>query len=511
MSKLVVIRTDSSQWLGLGHLMRCISIAKALQAVGYRPVFLCRDHLGQMSQLVSEHGLELKLLPGSHLCPDNLQNYENWLGYDLTEEIREVQQTMQDLGKASILLVDHYSLDSQWESALASYCERLLVIDDLANRPHQCDLLLDQTLGRNKNDYHGLLQKPCQLLLGVDFAPIRSQFVRLAGSALERHQQTSQVKQILISLGGVDADNLSLRLLQLLSQLDTEISIDLLLGGNAPHQETIKDWIEANELMVNLHIGNTLIAPLMAAADLAIGAAGTSAWERSCMSLPSLLIILAENQKPGGMRLAQTGAVELLGLDELEQAERFLSKVRELMTNHQKRQQMSLAGAKLVNGYGLGNLVAAIDNYQSRSGLRIGLRPATMQDAEQVLGWQQHPNTRKHARNPKIPSAAEHFPWFARKLADPGCIFSIITEADKAVGVLRLDQLDAEKQYEVSILIDPERYQQGLAKCGLMLLNSLLPDLCIHATVLEANDASHALFRSVGYHWTGEHYQRDPM
>lgn len=213
-----------------------------------------------------------------------------------------------------LLIVDHYSLDKNWEEGLRPYYKKLMVIDDLANREHVCDLLLDQTFGRTEEVYRSYLPNSAQILIGAQFSLVKPEFAHLRQYSLERRKQPA-FKKILITMGGVDQFNATAKVLDglLLSQLPKDCKVTIVMGMQAPHLANIKARALTTPWQTDVKENVENMANLMADADLAIGAAGSTSWERCCLGLPTLLVVLADNQLDISRALAKNNAVINIG------------------------------------------------------------------------------------------------------------------------------------------------------------------------------------------------------
>lgn len=318
----VVFRTDASLDIGTGHVMRCMTLADALRERGASSCFVCRPHPGNLIELISERGyrvMELPITQGDRVyhatTRDQESAYRSWLGVHWEAD---AEQTLSLLQNESVdwLIVDHYALDARWERSLRPSCRHLLVVDDLADRQHDCDLLLDQNLGRQAADYLGLVPEGCSVLAGPQYALLRPEFSTLRPYSLARRKPPALL-HLLISMGGVDKDNFTARILDALaaSPLPADCRITIVMGLHAPwikqvrRKAAVLPW--STEVLVNVPD----MARLMSDSDLAIGAAGTTAWERCCLGLPTLTAVLSENQRPGALALQQAGATLLIGND----------------------------------------------------------------------------------------------------------------------------------------------------------------------------------------------------
>lgn len=322
----VMFRADASLQMGTGHIMRCLTLADALRAQGVDCQFFCREHPGNLIDLIRGKAYTVHVLPllpekaasalpgGASVALDELP-YGYWLG-TTQEQDAEACATILAALSPDWLIVDHYALDVRWEIMLKQHYRKLMVIDDLADRSHWCDLLLDQNLGRCPEDYRSLLPGHCQLLIGPSYALLRSEFAALRPTALARRQQPG-VQDVLIALGGVDQHNYTGTIIDALKNSDLlpGVRLTVVLGATAPHLECVRASVSECLWPVEVLSGIDDMAERMMRADLAIGAGGGSAWERCCLGLPTLLVILAENQKSASYALAAMGAAILLDLE----------------------------------------------------------------------------------------------------------------------------------------------------------------------------------------------------
>jgi len=294
----VVFRADASLQMGTGHIMRCLTLAEVLKKQGAEVEFICRVHEGNLVECIELQGFKVHVLPLSQntAIDDGLYGSQ-WLGANQQEDAALCLPILEEI-KPDWLIVDHYSLDQTWQSVLAECFTKRVVIDDLANRKHQCDVLLDQTYGRKASDYAGLVPKRSQLLLGSEYALLRPEFAEWREYSLQRRIKPS-FKKLLITMGGVDPDNVTGELLDALKgcSLPKELDIIIVMGSTAPHLKKVQHQAELLPYKTHVLVDVSNMAEVMANADLAIGAAGATTWERCCLGLPSILVVLAENQK----------------------------------------------------------------------------------------------------------------------------------------------------------------------------------------------------------------------
>lgn len=309
----VIFRADASLDIGTGHVMRCLTLADALRAQGGRCGFVCREHSGNLIDVIRARGHEAHALP---LLSDagrdcGAGDYASWLGADWAAD---AQQTAAAVGAATVdwLVVDHYALDARWERLAGAVSRHVMVFDDLADRLHDCELLLDQNLNRRADDYAGLVPAGSDVLAGPRYALLRPDFSALREYSFTRRTQ-ARMDRLLIGMGGIDRDNATGQVLDALMHhpLPVGSRITVVMGASAPWLPEVRAQarqMQAVEVLVDVRD----MAQLMADSDLAIGAAGTSAWERCCLGLPTLTMVLADNQRGGALALSEAGAVSLL-------------------------------------------------------------------------------------------------------------------------------------------------------------------------------------------------------
>ena len=318
---LVVFRADASIAIGTGHVMRCLTLADELQALGFRSRFICREHAGHLAERVRAAGHELALLPlpdpaRTPRMADAAADHGDWLGntwdMDARQAIAAVDGAIPDW-----IVVDHYGIDARWERALRPHCAKLAVIDDLADRAHDSDLLLDQNLGRTAADYEPRVPRGCAILTGPEFALLRPEFARMRVRALQRRGH-SEATHLLVCMGGVDAGNATSAVLRGLQQggLDFRRRVTVVLGGQAPWVSDVKQLAGKLPFACDVRQDVGDMATIMCESDLALGAAGSTSWERCSLGLPSVVAVTADNQRHIAAALAASGAARVVDLHE---------------------------------------------------------------------------------------------------------------------------------------------------------------------------------------------------
>ncbi|KFB74174.1 UDP-2,4-diacetamido-2,4,6-trideoxy-beta-L-altropyranose hydrolase [Candidatus Accumulibacter contiguus] len=316
----ISFRVDASLQIGTGHVMRCLTLADALRSAGAKCRFICREHPGHLLGLIRQRGHAAIALPGtaanaslaSHGHQFQLA-HAAWLGAEWATDAGQTQAVWHGL-VTDWLIVDHYALDARWESALKAQYRKLMVIDDLADREHIADLLLDQNLVDGmENRYQGKVPGHCICLVGPQYALLRPEFSMLRPASLAR-RKTPALKRLLIFMGGSDPDNETGKVLDgvMLSRKPWE-HIDVVVGESHSALQTLKDTL-VNFPSATLHIQTPDMAKLMAAADLAVTAGGSVTWEKCILGLPSLVVILGENQRSVATMMHRQGAQRTLGV-----------------------------------------------------------------------------------------------------------------------------------------------------------------------------------------------------
>lgn len=286
----IVFRVDSSVDIGSGHYMRCLALASRLKKKA-EIFFVSRNLNGSLNSLAKKYG-KLIELPKTQ-CKQELSAYERWL--TVTSEI-DAAQTKEVISylSADCLIVDHYALGESWEKIMRPYVKKIMVIDDLANRKHDCDILLDQNYYMDMHDrYTGLIPKHCRLLVGPAFALLRDGFYQIRK---KRRVRTGEIKNILVFFGGVDAVNETFKTLKAIENLKRrDIQVNVVVGKNNLLKNEIEQFCAAKDNM-KFFCQIDYMAQLMNEADLAIGAGGSTVWERCYLDLPSIVISVAQNQ-----------------------------------------------------------------------------------------------------------------------------------------------------------------------------------------------------------------------
>ncbi|WP_238348334.1 UDP-2,4-diacetamido-2,4,6-trideoxy-beta-L-altropyranose hydrolase [Pseudomonas sp. RW10S2] len=418
-NKRMVFRVDASTDIGIGHVMRCLTLADALVLRGAHCEFICRMHPGHQSRLIAARGYRVHELPVMQVSEAQQQGqndqYSRWLGASQAQDARACVELLGDV-PVDWLIVDHYGLDIAWEKVLRASARHLLVFDDLANRDHDCDVLLDQTFGRDVADYQKRVPEHCMSLCGASYAVLRPDFQQFRPVSLKRRQSPA-LEHVLISLGGVDKANATGALLGALAQIERyDISrITVVMGASAPWLEDVRRLASNMPVQTDVKVNVQDMAQLMVEADLAIGAAGSTTWERCCLGLPSFMLVVADNQMFSAQQIAQSGAVQMLVLDET-----LPDQLSALLARASKEPDflpgMSSRAREIVDGDGVQRVVLTIRELSGNRQMRaLGtLRSIQDDELELMLAWRNAPSVRSNMYTRHVISLEEHLAWWQR-------------------------------------------------------------------------------------------------
>lgn len=365
MNQTIVFRADASLQMGTGHVMRCLTLADALTAQGTDCQFICREHQGNLIEQIRHKGYCTHALPvvadaGLSASDTPQPAHAAWLGSSQEQDATDCALILAEV-KPDWLIVDHYALDARWEQALKPCYRQLMVIDDLADRPHACDVLLDQTFGRDAEDYRAWVPAGCRLLCGSQFALLRPEFAALRPYSLERRTRP-QLRQLLITMGGVDKDNATGQVLEALRAcpLPAECQIKVVMGTTAPWLSEVNKQALTMPWPTNAMVGVSDMARLMADSDLAIGAAGATSWERCCLGLPTIMVVQAQNQHKVAHGLELAGAVQVV-YDPQEIPDRLPILLSCLLSSPTLQREMCEAAARIADGRGVATVIQHLE------------------------------------------------------------------------------------------------------------------------------------------------------
>lgn len=338
----IYIRTDASIEIGTGHVQRCLVLAEELRKKNVNITFICREWHGNLIEFIQRKGFPVMSLPpiNSRNSEQN-ENITTWMQHNWEKDAYQtMSQMMKQEDIINWLIIDHYGIDSKWERTIKPVVKKIMVIDDLANRPHECDVLLDQNLYRDiDNRYKKLVPTHSILLLGLKYLLIRQEYRNVTCI----NKRSNHVKRILISFGGSDPTNETMKAIRAIKLISKEdIIVDVLIGHSNPHYSTIKKYC-MNIPTINIHFQIDYVAKLMAKADLAIGSGGSTTWERCYMRLPTITIETATNQSEILSYLSEIGVICHIGHRTTVEKEDIAENVLNLMNDPNKMNNMASA------------------------------------------------------------------------------------------------------------------------------------------------------------------------
>lgn len=341
----VVCRADASHFLGAGHVMRLLTLAGAIREQGGDALFLCRDHPGHLADVIRTQGFDCQLWD---------RTTDDILGGDLAQDAQKTKDAAQDFG-ATHVFVDHYGTDAGWE---VTQTLPVLAIEDLFTRHHDCAILLNQNLGATAADYAGLVPARTTCLMGPEYALLRPEFSHLRPHALAGRQRTP-VREVLITMGGTDQPNATGWALDCLAGMDLhpDLHLTIVMGPTAPHLASIQAQATTLPCRTTVLAGTSDMGALMVQADFAIGAGGSTAWERCCLGLPTVIVVLADNQRPIATALDTGGAAFAI---EQDQTQRLEGALTALLSKPDTRQAMAQTAATYCDGAGVPRVLAML-------------------------------------------------------------------------------------------------------------------------------------------------------
>lgn len=463
----LVLRADASAQMGTGHVMRSLALAQAWQDAGGTAVFACANLPTALEARLGQENCSVVRLPAN------------------TSDSTATTSLARELG-AEWVVVDGYQFDAAYQDALKAAGFKVLFIDDYGHaRRYSADLVLNQNLGAEESWYRD--RSPgTEVLLGPQFALLRREFWPYRGW---RRSIPERAAKLLITLGGADPDNVTRTALQAVRQIDEPTLLTrVVVGGSNPHRDGLAELaatIPSTELLIDVNN----MPKLMAWADVAIAAGGTTSWERCLLGLPSLVLVLAENQATIARQLQQVGAADAVAVDEL------VSALEALLVDAARREKMTQAGQRLVDGFGVGRVVEAM-------GTVLTLAQATAEHSRLIWQWANQPSTRSASFESAAIPWEGHQQWYAAKLADPRCMLLLLqTGAGQPIGMVRIDE--AEDSGTISINLVEQSHRRGLGTQAIRLASRRFfqerPANRIHAYIRPDNVASLRAFTKAGY------------
>ncbi|MBI5683050.1 MAG: UDP-2,4-diacetamido-2,4,6-trideoxy-beta-L-altropyranose hydrolase [Deltaproteobacteria bacterium] len=340
------IRADADSKIGTGHVMRCIALAQGWQDRGGKVTFLSHCESEELQERITNEGFEFLFLEKMHPHPS-----------DLEQTLENLSSIIHHPSSNYWLVLDGYHFTSEYQKALRDAGIRCLVIDDMNHLPHyHVDIILDQNIYATDMDYR--CDEDTTLLLGTKYVLLRREFLKYRNF---NRQIPESATNILVTLGGADPDNVTLKVMYALEQVQVNgLEAVVVVGGSNPHYETLQSAIRNLQPKIRLECNASNMPELMAWADVAVSAGGSTVWELIFMVVPSVVMILADNQKEIAEELEKEDVVVNLGWHEDVTEMDIRDAVQNLLADSDKRRSMGLKGKALVDGRGVERTIERI-------------------------------------------------------------------------------------------------------------------------------------------------------
>lgn len=490
----IAFRVDASVEIGSGHVMRCLALADALQRKGHKVFFICRELHGDLKGVIKNNDFSVYCLAVDRSGQIQLKDHLKCLRSQWREDAENTARILKEAGDVDWLVVDHYAFDANWEEMVYPHTKHLMVIDDMADRQHNCDLLLNQNYySEIDHRYDSLLPEKCRLLLGPRYALLRTEF-KLKRKLLR--ERAGNVRRILLFFGGADPFNETGKALSVIGKLNVQgLAVDVVVGESNPHGDEIKQLCSQMEEVTFHHQVNTM-GELMSCADLAIGAGGSATWERCCMGLPSIVITIAENQEQLAMMMAENGYLLYLGKSQKVTEGNIHAALDCAIHNPYLLRNMSKNSMRLIDGRGTDRVAEIL------CGLDISIRRATLEDCKKIFSWRNDYTTRKFFFDSEPLIYEKHVEWCTSVLSASDRVLLIGRVEDEDIGVIRYDFYN--EKANISVYLAPDKkglgYGSKLIAAGSRWLHAEVPEIMfVEAEIMEENHASINAFAEAGY------------
>ena len=486
----LVLRADASARIGIGHIMRCFALAQAWQLEGGQVVFLSHCEIDALRQRITGAGMEFIPIAYPYPDPRNLQNTLDILR-TRSAEARENQQSK--IENPTWLVLDGYHFDPAYQQAVRTVGHHLLAIDDMAHLPaYHADILLNQNLGAERLKYN--CDSDTTLLLGSRYALLRQEFLAWRGW---QREIPKVARKVLVTMGGGDPDNVTQKVIEALPQVEIEgLEAAVVVGGSNPHFQKLESAVKNLEVPVRLVQNIANMSELMAWADVAVTAGGSTCWELVFMGLPALILILADNQTPIAGELERRGIAFNLGRHTLLDSRDLAHQLRSVIMSSEKRGSMSYCGRQLVDGGGAMRVIRCLH------GCELVLRPVRVEDRRLIWKWANDPVARALSFSTEKIPWEKHVAWFESKRTDPSIHFYIaVDKNDVPAGQIRY-QINGQAAV-VSVSLAPEQRGRGygaeIIRMGTRELWVTTKTNIIHAYIKQDNIASIRAFVKAGF------------
>lgn len=355
----IVFRVDSGLHMGIGHVMRCLTLGQCLKNEDYEVFFITKNNLGFIQDQIKE-SFPLYIIDGGVdrvFSQKEKDDYTLWLGEDWALDLEKTNKILTEIGNVDLVIVDHYNLDAKYESGLKAL--HVMAIDDLMNRHHSCSILLDQNITADLDRYKSFSKKDdAQLLLGPAYALLREEFA-------DGHQRvvikSGEIKKILIFFGAFDPNGDCLKIIKSLTpEVLRKFELTLIFNSTHSNYSALSKIIEEyDNIRLLTFVEN--FAQLMFETDLFIGAGGTTSWERACLGVATALVAVAENQIPNCEELAKQNICHYLGLSHSISLDKWQHFFNEIISDTGLWYAYRKNSYQLVDGLGTKRVAGAIE------------------------------------------------------------------------------------------------------------------------------------------------------
>ena len=496
----IAFRVDSSSKISAGHLMRCINLASVLKEKVESILFISREHKGNSNKLVTEKGFDLAVLNASENdmekgLKNQTDNYKDWLGVSQIKDANETKDILKEY-KPDWMIVDHYSLDETWEKIISEYVKKMMVIDDLANRKHYCDFLLDHNwFEKIDNRYRNLIPENCSKFLGPEFALLKSDFSLQKKNFNYIHEE---IKTIFIFFGSTDPYNLtSMAIISLSESRLKHLYLKVVIGDTNIHMEEIRQLIKLRG-NAELHIQVENIEQIMANSQIAIASGGVNTWERICIGLPTLFIDYADNHSIFIDDLSKNHYLKYLGNYKKINSKNLTSSIIDFISDKYFLDTQNKVCISLFDGNGCQKISKWLLGDIIKRDWKV--KKAELSDSELYWFWVNDPQVRINSNYKSYISWSNHLKWFSGKIKNDKSFLYLISIDKNFIGQVRFDE---EKQY-AKIDYSIAKQFRGF-KLGLKMLSMAIEkyqrksEFIIFGEVYKNNIASVKIFESLNF------------
>jgi len=493
-SGTLVIRADAFSRIGTGHIMRCFALAQAWQLEGGHIVFLSHCESDALRQRITGAGMELIPIANPQPDPRDLQTTLEVLR---TRSAKARENLQLEIGNPTWLVLDGYHFDPAYQNVVRMAGHRLLVVDDMGHLPaYHADILLNQNLGAEKINYN--CDPDTNLLLGSRYALLRQEFLAWRGW---QREIPDVAHKVLVTMGGGDPDNVTLKVIRALEQVQVdELEAVVVVGDDNPHLDILQSAIRSRQSKIRLVCNARNMSELMAWADLAVTAGGSTCWELALMGLPSVVLVLSENQRAIAEDLESTGISINMGWHAFVQADNIAYQLRSIILSSERRRNMSNCGRLLVDGYGPLRVLRLM------RGDELTLRSLQSTDCRLLWEWANDPITRAQSFSTEKIIWENHVFWFKSIQADASILYYIAVDKNGVpAGQIRF-QVDRQEAV-ISVSVAPEQRGRGygaeIIRLGTRKLWTTTQIKIIHAYIKKDNSASVQAFVKAGFVYAG--------